>query len=153
MTQDLPSPLIQTAADPGASTEQRLHALEAQVALLEEATRQATVLFEHLPTPALLLDAQGRVVSGNLRSYELLGASPGTLLGRRFAFFVHSASQGTFTALLDRAQQSGERGESLSVQVGKRRVSGRVRQHQRRRFHLGKGVGEIRQREHTLDGS
>lgn len=109
MTQDLPSPLTQTAADPGASTEQRLHALEAQVALLEEATRQATLLFEHLPTPALLLDAQGRVVSGNLRSYELLGASPGTLLGRRFAFFLHSASQGTFTALLDRAQQSGER--------------------------------------------
>ena len=34
--------------------------------------------------------------------------------------------------------------------VGKRLVSGRVRQHQRRRFYLGKRLGEIRQGEDAL---
>lgn len=109
MTHGPLSPTAQVPADSPSENEARLQVLIRQVAQLEESARQAMSQFEYLPTPALLLDAQGQIVRGNLRSHELLGVTSGMLVGRSFSSFLDAASQGTLTALLERAQKSGER--------------------------------------------
>ena len=87
------------------TTEERLHVLEAQVAQLQQAAR----LFEHSPTAAVVLDAQGRIVRVNERGCELLGSPAAVLKGRQLAQQLLPTSQGTLALLLGRAQKSGTR--------------------------------------------
>lgn len=106
------SPAPPTAGD----LEEQLKTLEAQVAQFQAQARQADDLFRLSPTAALLLDQAGRVTKINERGIELLGATPGTLLGRRFMLLLLPASQGTLATMLERARRTGLR-QSSDVQV------------------------------------
>ena len=85
--------------------EERLQALEAQIAQLQ----QSAQLFEHSPTAAVVLDAQGRMVRVNGRAAELLRSPAAALVGRPLAQQLPPSSHGTLSVLLGRAQKTGTR--------------------------------------------
>lgn len=65
-------------------------------------------LFEHAPTPYLLLDDKGRITELNLPAAALLGKDRGKLRHRRFAHFLHPDASDTWHRFLhDKLQHDG----------------------------------------------
>lgn len=96
--------------------QERLEEMETQVQKLQQAVEQASGLFREAPHATLLISAQGRILEANGRAVDLLGIPVSDLLGRQFAAFLPTASQGLLGTLLKKVFGTGTR-QNAEVQL------------------------------------
>ena len=96
-----------------AEVQEQLKALESQVRDLQLSSQQSVTLFHEAPTPALLLNAAGRIEDANAAACGLLGRTPEVLLGKRLDQFMPTTSHGALEVLLKQVARTSlkQRGE------------------------------------------
>jgi diguanylate cyclase (GGDEF)-like protein/PAS domain S-box-containing protein len=75
---------------------------------LESALSQSSELYDFSPVGSLSLDASGTITKLNLSAARLLGAERTRLLGSKLALYVSEADRPVFSALMQRASNSGD---------------------------------------------
>ncbi|GGO24649.1 sensor histidine kinase [Deinococcus humi] len=93
--------------------QERMQALESQVRDLQLSKQRSVTLFHEAPTPALLLNAAGRVEDANAAACGLFGRTPEVLLGKRLDQFLSPTSHGALDVLLKQVSRTSlkQRGE------------------------------------------